>query len=399
MKQVMSVVLGLGLSVAAFAEDCNGDCCSDCGVNDPDIASCDHSCCNDCGVSQPSASACCSTGGPGMPIDTNKVGGAYNKEANVHIQCGTDYFITADFLYWEAMQDGMDLVMDHTNQIASFLETSSEQIKFENFSYKPAFKVGVGRTYAYDGWTAYAQYTWYHHTFSTSYSGPSPTPSLDNFLTAQYGDADTHPDGDFAATAYSSKWKLGIDIGDISVQRPSYIGTYLVLTPSLGVRGALIQQRLNGNSDNFDLAFLPSERTGRYKVRSWAVGPRVGLASSWLMGCGFRFIGNGYASLLFTSYTHARVNFTDDTTADVHRKYRGNYNALRAMTELDLGLGWGDYFCDQTYHFDLALTYDFNVFWNQNMMRHLSNQFNRVLVDSPGNLYLHGLTVEARLDF
>jgi hypothetical protein len=421
-KGIVSLVLTMGLGSAAAFAGC-GDKCDPCPPK-PSCEPCKPKCdpcpkpaCDPC--PKPACDPCppkpccvpkpvngsecgCVNGGPGSPLDCNLVPAAYNKAANIQIQCGTDFYITADFLYWEALQDGMDLVIDTTNaQTDLASETTTQVMKFEKFSYKPAFKVGLGYSSGFDGWELYAQYTWYHHQFNSSFTGPNgDVPSLDNYLTAQYEDDAPTGDDDFA-TSYSSRWKLGIDIADLSVLRPSYVGTNLVLTPSFGLRAAWIRQNLNGSSANFDndTISITASRTQTYKTHSWAIGPRAGLASSWLLGCGFRLIGNGYASILYTSYTEAQINFTDTIAADVAQSYNSNYHALRAMTELDIGLGWGDYYCDQTYYFDVAVTYDFNVFWNQNMMRHMNNQFNAFSADAPGNLYLHGLTVEARLDF
>jgi hypothetical protein len=399
-KGIVSFALSMGMSAAAFA-GCN-DKCDPCPKPACKPAPACEPCepcrpvreCKPCCVPQPvNGSECgCVNGGPGSPLDCNLVPAAYNKAAHTQIQCGTDFYVTADFLYWEAMQDGMDLIVDTSNGAPLASETTTQVIKFENFSYKPAFKVGLGYDSGFDGWALYAQYTWYHHQFNSSFTHPATAVIADEYLSAQY---DTFP---FIATAFSSQWKLGVDIADLSAQRASYIGTNLVLTPSFGLRAAWIRQSLSADTAGTSES-VPFTRTQNYKTHSWAIGPRIGVASSWLMGCGFRFIGNAYASILYTSYTEVEALFTDSAFAGISQSYNNNYHALRAMTELDIGLGWGDYFCDQTYYFDLAVTYDFNVFWSQNMMRHLNNQFNAYKADAPGNLYLHGLTVEARLDF
>ncbi len=67
---------------------------------------------------------------------------------------------------------------------------------------------------------------------------------------------------------------------------------------------------------------------------------------------------------------------------------------------MNLGIGWGRYFNCRNYHLDFLLTYDFQIFWNQNMMRQLvDNIASGGVSTSANNLYLQGLTARAQFDF
>jgi hypothetical protein len=66
---------------------------------------------------------------------------------------------------------------------------------------------------------------------------------------------------------------------------------------------------------------------------------------------------------------------------------------------LSLGLGYGSYFWNNEWYFDLAVGYDFHYMWNQNMMRHLNDEGMDHLDTDAGNLMMHGLTVSVRLDY
>ena len=104
------------------------------------------------------------------------------------------------------------------------------------------------------------------------------------------------------------------------------------------------------------------------------------------------------ASLLFTQYTH--VQHSEDAitlTYPVSYSFK-NYNCLRPMAEMDLGLGWMHTF-NNSFALDINVTYDFNYLWGQNMMRTL-NDLNIIGVNAASNdLYLHGLTVSAGFGF
>jgi hypothetical protein len=118
------------------------------------------------------------------------------------------------------------------------------------------------------------------------------------------------------------------------------------------------------------------------------------------MGWGLRMEGDLSGNILYTRYT--KVNHTEDSAPGVSYDSLAfyDYNTIRPMADMAIGLGWGSYFDRQNYHFDLLATYDFNIMWGQNMMRELAN-----LVNGNGaqcesaDLHLQGLTVTARFDF
>lgn len=66
---------------------------------------------------------------------------------------------------------------------------------------------------------------------------------------------------------------------------------------------------------------------------------------------------------------------------------------------MNLGIGWGSYLGCQDYHLDILATYDFQVFWNQNMMVQLADDVFIRTGHAAANLYLQGLTVRTQFDF
>src|SRR5205823_805050 len=116
---------------------------------------------------------------------------------------------------------------------------------------------------------------------------------------------------------------------------------------------------------------------------SWAIGPRSGLMMDWLLGGGFRLFGSGYGDILYTKYkiqdktvllpsisTSVLVEgATLVTTAGVPISMisKTKLGALRPHLDLEMGIGWGSYFDDHNWHVDLAASYGFQVFFNQNM--------------------------------
>ena len=220
-----------------------------------------------------------------------------------------------------------------------------------------------------------------------------------------------------------------MDLADLMTGREYYVGTKFVFKPSFGLRGAFIRQKLidsfaglpgaggsGGLHSQTDAPAFGGDTTlsidgiSQFWNRSWAVGPKMGLDISWKLGSGFRAIGNGSADILYTRYNGLKNNsfvhftFTDGMadyyTVTTLRTKQKNLGLLRTHLDLELGFGWGMYFYENQKHFDIAATYNFQVFFNQNMFRQFTdgNPYGNSILPN-GDLFVQGLNVACRFDF
>ncbi len=356
----------------------------------------------------------------GYPTSDCCTPSAYVEPANIDLRCGWDVFFTASFIYWEAMQDGMDLALPGQataiNPVAGVtMPATGHHVLYQDFEFKPGFQVGLGWSGGRDGWTLYGEYTWVRGTTHTSADAPAPgVAQINNVNVGSFGVwiptswfpsyLTTNPN--HATTSISSKWEYALDIADLQLSRPSYIGTHFVLEPLFGLRGLWIRQDLDLTAAvlNATQVTLPGAfRTAHYKSHSWAVGPRAGFNGKWHFCYGFRLIGDATASLLYTRYTEVTQDVgTPNATQLPLRLELDDYDALRPNLDLSLGFGWGSYFWCRRFHWDVAATYDFSVFWQQNMMRYLADltaSFDAHPDGAPSNLYLQGLTIKTEFEF
>lgn len=115
--------------------------------------------------------------------------------------------------------------------------------------------------------------------------------------------------------------------------------------------------------------------------------------------------GDVSASLLYTRYTKITQDVPSPNTLEHPvRTTLDDLDGLRPNLEFSYGFGWGKYFCCRKYHLDLALSYDLNIFWEQNMMRYLADLVSGapgqpVTDGAAGNFYLHGLTLKTAFAF
>jgi hypothetical protein len=332
----------------------------------------------------------------GEMVKAGQLPGAYNQSATYMCDNGWDVYVTGDYLYWKWQQDTFQigtLVSQTTGDSDGF---GNANAVFQDPSYKSGFQVGLGfNMHGMDDWNLYAEYTWYKNTSHATTTGSSTTGLV---LPSGAFRGDQHLVAEAALdTTLSTEAKMNFSALDFLLARPFYFGKKLTANFSAGLTALWITQKLTastsaGTTDLVsDLAMASSSYA---RQTSWGLGPKFGLDSNWLLGYGLKVMANVSASVLYTRYmTNVNSTTTVGTaTATGNSVGLDNYGTLRPVTEMFLGLGWGSYFCDNGFHFDLSVGYDFNVYWNYNMAYATSTQ-------SVGSMYLHGMNIRARFDF
>ncbi len=328
----------------------------------------------------------------GDAIKAGQLPGGYNQSATFMCDNGWDVFVTADYIWWDWVQD-TNMSLGYTGINGTTLSVATNPSLMVP-SYASGFQVGMGfNMKGMDDWNFYAEYTWYKNSGDNSASSDL---------------AVTSPAIDIDASASASS-TIHYNNADFLLQRPFYFGKKLTSNFYAGLKALWINNRYNvSGSGTFDVLddIFTTTRAGSFsateKVTSWALGPKFGLDTNWLLGYGIKILTNISTSVLYTRYTSSASATVDaeldvlSTPVDLSASPSGgisNYGTLRPVLETYLGLGWGSYFCDNDFRFDLSVGYDFNVHWNY------VTRLTDMGTSNPGNLYLHGLNVQARFDF
>jgi hypothetical protein len=384
---------------------------------------------------QPSKSKNCVPAAPeqGHEMSKSQLMPIYRAPARIDVKSSWDVYVAGKFIYWQAREENLEIGLITRNDPEGIIigdgpftttYVNNMNVVDPHFTFRPGFKVGIGANFDYDNWDAYAEYTWFHSTIKTGISPlakdtATALPPNGEYLIPIQGAAGSMY---FPGTGYfffqdaNQSWNLKMDFVDISLARSCYWGTKLALRPFFGARGAFLRQHLNtvmaGNTQyksdtglGYDTAVLHDSSV------SWAVGPRAGFESNWLLGMGTRLIGNGSADILYTRYSLQTNEQLTNEAPPSHYNTGGapiatnasvsqEVDYLRTHAELELGFGWGTYCDNNKWHIDLAATYGFQVFWDQNMFRNFSSTVMQGKSFAPdGNLYIHGMTLSASLDF
>jgi Legionella pneumophila major outer membrane protein precursor len=383
LKTFAGITAALLLTVNAFADccGCTDDCC-------PCDCPCD-TCPSDCGCDFCPPECDPEGYNQGHAICPNQMMAAYNAPANIDVRCPWDVFVTGSFIYWHTSEEGLEYAISSTTTALPI--TDGKVIDFD-YDYKPGFKVGLGINLGCDGWDGYVEYTWLHFNETSSATRPGTTGVLlPTWL---------HPANNITAISASARWKFRLDVINLELARSYYVGTHLTFRTHFGLRVPLIDQ-------NYNLGYIAEDAQdviiqSRNSSDSWGIGPRAGINTNWLLGCGFRIFGNAAADIAYTRYkiTRQETDANDPSTLAVDLTNRDRLKTLRSHAEMELGLAWGTYFDCNNWHFDLAASYDFHYFWDQNVFRRfVSSQAVGKSFTDRGDLFLHGLTIQARLDF
>jgi hypothetical protein len=314
----------------------------------------------------------------------------YNASARVDVRGSWDVYTTGSYIYWQPREENLELGISNYTDTPASLAIDGRVINM-NYRYKSGFKAGLGIYIDRDNWDVYTQYTWLSGHQSISATAPSGGCILPFWGHPVLENETTH------IMSAKGRWRLTLSIAEAELARSYYVGSKLTFRPFFAARAAWINQKYTAVYTPEDL--IPYHV--RNSSRSWGLGPEVGLAINWMLGCSLRLIGMAESDILFTKYNlHTTEEDCLDPSLEVVKLHQRSAYYLRPHSNLEFGFGWETYFNNYNYHFDLLGTYGFQVFWNQNMFRNFVSDVSVGKSTVPnGDLYIHGATFEARLDF
>lgn len=367
--------------------------------------------CKECEICPPCEPCNCCTEVPSTGVPRNC---AYNAPARIDPACGWKTLIEGSFIYWQAKETGLDpgFVQSQDPPIVSAQPSTKTSVTFDDkiidfdFDYHPGFKIGAGISFKRDDWTLYLEYTRLKSHNSTTKDLGNDFLFNGNYLVSYFL-------ANLLLTKnlkyIKSNWELSYNIFDLELGRPYYFGQKAIFKPHFGLRSGWIDQKYNVNSYGFTstrtqgIIATPVNLNFSGNQDTWLIGPRAGVDSDWLISCNFRIFANVGASLSYQQFKVKAKSEEPVAIGDLSSLFNNEKNEISRLTpdtHFELGLGYGRYFCNNQWYFDLTVGYDFHYFWNQNEIRYLISQTETTMIDGKiGDLMLHGLTITGRLDF
>lgn len=315
--------------------------------------------------------------------------------------CGVDFFITGDFTWWKARQDGMEFAQgQQASPIVSTLAVASSKIYNSKSKYEPGFKAGLGLEFCEWGWDLYANYTWFHT--GTMHSTAS--------VSSDFGLIDAYwfvnNPGNFESNIFggpiTSKWNVRMNIIDLELGRKYWIGKHIMLRPFAGFKGVWNKQRLfnfynNLISSDPDVTFPTSTNMSmKNHEKDYGVGIRIGTDAAWHFSRGFSLFGDIALTALWERFKVHRVDkliarSVTATFIDLSNKFY----TVRPILEWMLGLNWETWWCGDSYHFAIWAGWEEQVWFDQNRFIRMAGSARQGNAD----LNLEGLTLGAMFEF
>lgn len=356
----------------------------------------------------------------------------YNVCCDPRVQEG----VFVDFLWWKAEAEGLELgkeifierdgLNSTTGNYANVFEDSKERsLKFD---YDPGFRVGIWFSFPRKNWDVMCDWTQFHTTASAcgfSRLDPNVPPGNSYLAFFPYWEtlAQNFPDNTHA------KWKLDINLVDISFGRDYGVSTCFFLRPYFGLRFAQVNQQYKvcseaHQSGDFNSASYIYSSRAKAKSDFAGIGPRLGCDAELELCWGFSLFGKAAGSLIYGRFdSHSHECFDNDDfffylfeNFDEQAHHSNNDWRSRAITDLAIGLKYEHCFCwgCKQYPISLSASWEHHAFWDFEDFNFDSGIFNnktkKVFNFGPyvnifpsfekrGNLFTQGLTVSLAVGF
>lgn len=312
--------------------------------------------------------------------------GEITPNAGPCVACGTDFYLTADFIYWSVREDNVQFAFSSGTDLVAPLQGRSY---FPNFKMQPGFKVGAGILFDHDGWDVFAEYTWIRSRNNTGTATPSPGIVIDT--------ASGLGEFPIAISSITGEWELHyFNVIDLEMGRNFYISRYLKLRPHFGFKGTWQKQFFNITLNETDEDVGPITATQNANQFFWGFGIRAGLDAAFHFSRSFSAFGEIAAAGLYGQFEDSIVDLaTIDATGVAIASgaspfnFQNNFHTIKPVFEWMLGLRWETYTCDKQFHFSLEAGWEAQYWLGQ-------NQFT---AGEWGDLILQGLTTKFRFDF
>lgn len=366
-----------------------------------------------------------------MSQDTSKKGnyqrGSYREitpNAGPRVTNGADVFLTADFIWWKAVQEGTFYAASGIGPGAmatsdTIRSVESGVTRSSGNDWAPGFKVGLGLNLGHDGWDIYTEYTWLRPSNRSVVSREYDATTGEGVVSLQTPNTNDGPYGGTLAQGdlyrwdkASSRWSLRFNVIDLELGRNFYLSQFLTMRPFIGLKGTWQSQTFNTRlslADGVDIAFSPqvlnAPLSGPYRIKYdndvWGIGIRGGFNIGWYLTKNWSFYGNTAWTSMWAAYTDLNrkdvVKNSEELGNGISPKMvhvdGDNYYSSKWIGEIELGLRWEMWFYDDNYHFAIELGWEHQVWLNWTSFQSI------IQPDRWEDLNFQGLNLKLRFDF
>jgi Legionella pneumophila major outer membrane protein precursor len=184
---------------------------------------------------------------------------------------------SGDLIYFKAVQDSLVYVFK-TPEVGAPVTGVSTLVE-PDWKYSPGFRLSAFAPMYYDGWEVGISWTDFRQKITNKESSDKEVPEL----YAVMAQSSISENGSPFVADVSARWKIGMDVFDLTVERTVPLLTSFSIRPVFGVEGAVVTENVDVHYDKY-YVFIPAALPTRVKIRNnmWGVGPKIAL---WLDFC------------------------------------------------------------------------------------------------------------------
>ena len=320
------------------------------------------------------------------------------------------FSISADYLYWNAVQDQMQYaavlpggVQGVINQVGDGSPVNvidNLSLIDPSFEYQSGFRIGIGYQVPCSNWDCQLSWVRLHENLSSSVSelngGVIPLASP---VSSLFGFIDSEPmNFGFGSTA-TSHWKFEFDTLDLQIGRLCTFSYGLQMRPYIGIKAASIRQKQHIQYLGFALSdgIVNIETIKKNDFRG--IGPSFGMDASWEFFPHFNLTSGICGSLLYGKFDVHVNPFVSQLNNSINITLKNSKkNRLRPTVDANIGIEWQDCLCGK-FPVRIGVAYEAQYWWNQWLVP--SSVISSIIGGSSpqGDLMLSGLTVNAEIGF
>ncbi len=347
--------------------------------HDVDNNACPSSCC----------APCCTSPTPCSSIDCTCFTPQWY---NMTCDCG--FFASVDFLYFYGRETNLSYAakLQTVSNSTSTLGTTNlfaSPVSLEHLDAKwdPGVRVGIGWNMPCDGWDLSFYWTYYYNTSKQSKSVDNPTftwPALDGFafINQWRNSVNTANLFDNVVSSVKGEWKLRYNNFDLVMGKRYWLSKCFTLRPYMGLRGFWTETdfTVDTSRPSYTVGLtmpqtITIETTDDFTNDSWGVGFVGGIQPTWFFTPCFSLYGGFGMALGWGDHkVKKRERYpivvqngsVSTTTGNYVQNFSASHYYMTPMLDMELGLRWENYYCDNEYHLQIDLGWEHHVLFHLN---------------------------------
>jgi hypothetical protein len=290
-------------------------------------------------------------------------------------------------LYWTAYEEGLGFTDKSSYILTTDNFTNTSLIK-PDFHWEYGFRLQGGYTPPCSSWTYKLGWTYLASKATGQHNVDSNAPSFLGIFPI-WSMSPNILEGDYVSTS-KMRWYLHTNLIDFVSQYSFNFFECLKVCPLLGIRCAILNQKLH--TEYSGGTFASGVCDDIMRNRFVGVGPRLGADATWNMGWGFSLYGLVAGTPMYGWY---HISHKDEYLEAELFKRVSNVNQLAVSVDGQIGLQWKGKVLKNWPAFNVMLSWEEHVFFNQNRLYRGEYDFFK----KDRDLILQGITLSVSFCF